>query len=234
MPYRYSKARLTHRNKVTALLQTESETYRAKPLSKPAKDNALCGAMLLCSAAFESYIEDLISDWATAITSNSIQTDKLPKSVRLFLLNNPRVLAAYRRFFYDGDEGALFTSLESAMLGGSIVFAHDGRPVPLFAAGAVYNKVKYPSPRNLAKLFKRLGIGDPFGTLNRIAKVDVAARMESFNDVRTAMAHSGVPPGLSRTDVRDHIASSTRTVGYIDRMFYNYVSQSIGYNCWEV
>ena len=96
----------------------------------------------------------------------------------------------------------------------------------------MYSDVKYPSTKNLRKLFRRLGIDPVFDRLNAVAKRDVESLLTSFNDVRTEMAHQGMPIGMSVGDIKARINDISLVVGYIDRLFYSHVSKTTGVVCW--
>jgi hypothetical protein len=111
-------------------------------------------------------------------------------------------------------------------------FAIDGRPLPAFSIASVYADRKYPSPKNLRRLFNRLGLPNIFALLNRLARRDTEALLTSFNDLRTEMAHSGMPVGLSSGDIRHRIKDVQLVVGCIDRTFYSHVCGPVGFQCW--
>lgn|ERR1035441_543361 len=234
MAYRQSRARRRFDVEVGRLLGTVREAHSSKCSSSAVREFALCSAVLLCSARMESYIEDLLADWGGAVKTQILTTEKLPRRIRAFLLNQPAVVAAYRQYIVDGDEAGILTKLETLIGGPHYDFAIDGRRVPPFAVEVVYKDRKYPSPKNIRKLFGRFGVMNVFDELDRIARRDTEAMLTSFNDLRTEMAHVGVPVGLNAADIKQHIQNVQTLVGYIDRMFFGHVSRSVGAACWMV
>lgn len=234
MAYRRSRARTRFDTEVARLLDTVREAHSHRCTSSRVREFALCSTVLLCSARMESYLEDLLADWGNAVKARALTTEKLPKRIRAFLLNQTAISAAYRQYVVDGDESAVLTKLESLIGGIYYDLAIDGRSVPPFAVETVYKDRKYPSPRNLRRLFGRFGISNVFDELNRIARRNTEAMLISFNDLRTAIAHSGVPVGLNASDIKQHVRNVQAVVGYIDRMFFTHMSKSVGADCWTI
>jgi hypothetical protein len=234
MAYRCSRARKRFEIETKVLLEAVREAYSARCQSIAVRELALCSAVLLCSAKLESYLQDLFDDWGSSVCRSAVATERLPRRTRAFLLSQAAVLSAYRHFISDQDEGALLDRLEVLVGQPHWDFAIDGRSVPPFAASVVYEGRKYPSPDNLRRLFNRFGVSKVFNELNRVAKRDTKAMLVSFNDLRTEMAHSGMPVGLNATDIKQHIRDVRAIVGYIDRVFYSHVSGSVGDVCWTV
>jgi hypothetical protein len=79
-------------------------------------------------------------------------------------------------------------------------------------------KKKYPSPRNLPHLFKRLGVKQIWALVGRAGKMNGELILTSLNDLRTGIAHEGkVPPGFSLADFRDRLEQMRRFVAALDR-----------------
>ena len=232
MAYRQSRARRRFDAEVKRLLETVREAYSQECSSTAVREFALCSAVLLCSARMESYVEDLLADWGSAVKVQVLTTERLPKRMRAFLLNQPAIFSAYRQYIVDGDEAGVLTRLEALIGSAYYDLAIDGRRIPPFAVEAVYRDRKYPSPKNLRRLFGRFGVSNVFDELNRIARRNTEAMLTSFNDLRTEIAHVGVPVGLNATDIKQHVRNVQAVVGYIDRMFFSHVSKSIGADCW--
>lgn len=234
MPYRRSRARKRFDTETVALLDTLKETFSSKCDSVKTRKIALCGAVLLCSAMIESYLEDLIGDWGNVLKTPFLTTDNLPRRMRAFLLKDPAIVEAYRRYICFQDEMELLRRLE-ALLGNALhEFAFDGRGIPAFPVSAVYKDRKYPSPKNLKRLFYRFDFNNIFDELGRLARRDVEAALTSFNDLRTEMAHGGMPVGLTKDDIKNRIREVRQIVGYVDRAFYSHVAKSIGAGTWTI
>jgi len=148
------------------------------------------------------------------------------------LLNDPAIEKIYKRFGFDENEASFLPALAKLLGSPHFQFSKDGEVIPAFQVMRFYTGVKYPSPKNLRRLFRRLGIDPLFSGLSAIAKRDVESLLTSFNDVRTEMAHEGMPVGLSVGDIKMRIKDIALVVGYIDRLFYNHVRKTTGPACW--
>jgi hypothetical protein len=235
MPYLRSRARKRFDFETGNFLKTLGEAYSSSCSSASVRAFALCSAVMLCSARIESYLEDLLGDWSQSVKAPHLTTNNLPKRTRAFLLNHTGVSAAYRRYVCYGSESELLTKLEAQVIGQTAYeFAIDGRAIPAFPINAIYKDRKYPSVRNLQELFNRFGFPNIFDELNRIGRRDTKALLVSFNDLRTEMAHSGMPVGLTPGDIRLHVKNMRSLVGYIDRVFYSHVAKTLGAARWVV
>ncbi len=232
MPYRYSRARKQFGADLNVIRTTLREAYSPKCTSQRVKEYALCSAVILTSAKLETYLETLISDWCKAFATNGLLTDSLPLSTRAFLFNDPGIEAAYKKLVYQADESRFLPEIGSLVGNSVFLFGKNGEPVPAFQARRVYSDSKYPSPRNIKRLFRRCGIDPLFPRLDSLAKQNVEYLLTSFNDVRTEMAHQGMPIGLSSGDVKARIADAKLVAGYIDRVFYAHVVKTTGAASW--
>lgn len=234
MPYSRSRARKRFEAEISQVLGALREAFSSKCSSPQVRELAMYGAILLASAKVESYIEDLIADWGSSVRSSAPTTEKLPTRMRAYLLNRPELLSAYRKFVCFQDEREFLSEVESFVGGTHYEFGIDTRSVPTFDTELVYKDRKFPSPRNIKRLFDRFGFTNVFGDLNRVSKRDVEALLTSFNDLRNEMAHVGKPVGLTHTDIRDRINEVQSIVGYIDRVFYQHTCKSVGNAYWTV
>jgi hypothetical protein len=234
MPYCYSRARKQFNADIVVIDSTLKAAFSPKCTVNSVREYALCSAVILTSAKFETYLETLVADWCRALLANGLLTDSLPLSTRAFLLNDPAVENAYRRLVYRQDESVFLPEIGDLVGNPAFLFAKNGEPVPVFQARRLYSDSKYPSPKNLKRLFRRCGIEPIFSKLAAVAKKNVENLLTSFNDVRTEMAHEGMPIGLSARDVRARIADARSVVGYIDRVFYAHVVATTGTGCWTV
>jgi len=232
MPYHYSHARKQFIADLISIKTALNDAYSPKCSSGVVREYALCSAIVLTSAKVETYLETLVADWGKAVLGANLKTDALHRHIRAFLLNDPSIEKIYKRLGFDGNEGTFIPALALQLGSGPFKFSKDGENIPPFPIARVYSDVKYPSPKNLRKLFRRLGIDPIFPRLNAIAKRDVESLLTSFNDTRTEMAHQGMPIGMSVGDIRARIKEVTLVVGYVDRLFYSHVCKTTGAVCW--
>ncbi|WP_109488443.1 HEPN domain-containing protein [Occallatibacter savannae] len=234
MPYRYSRARKQFIADVGVVLTTLKDAFSPACTSTSVQNYALCSAVILTSAGFESYLETLVSDWCRALLANGINTDLLPLNTRAFLLNDPAIEGAYKKFILRQNESDFLPEIGGLVGNDIFLFAKNGEVIPAFQPRRLYSDCKYPSPNNIKRLFRRCGIDSVFAKLAAVAQKNVENLLTSFNDVRTEMAHDGMPVGLSATDVRARISDAKSVIGYIDRVFYAHVRKQTGEASWTV
>jgi hypothetical protein len=195
---------------------------------------AHASAVILTSSKVESYLEDLISDWGTAIAGAGLTAATLPPEMRAFLMHGTATKSAYRKLLLQEHGERDFLRLTAAQLSfnGEYRFAVSSTLIIAGNLHSIVRDVKYPSEPNLKKLFARCGIRDIFTTLNSLSGRDVLALHTSFSDLRTEIAHSGLPAGINGKDVRDRIKEMRSLIGYIDRAFYRHVSAFTGPLVW--
>jgi len=234
MAYVYSRARKRFNAEVKDLLVSTREAESPLCTSARVRDLAHGSAVILTSAKVESYLEDLILDWGKAINSTGILAGTLPKQTRAFLLNGSSVRAAYRKLFLLEHGEKNFLELIGQHIGpsGEYRFAIGTTAISPTSINLILKDVKYPSEENLNKLFFRCGITALFTSLNTVAKRDVLPLLKSFNDVRTELAHEGLPVGINGKDVRERIRDIAAVVGYIDRAFYKHTTKLFGPSSW--
>jgi hypothetical protein len=85
-------------------------------------------------------------------------------------------------------------------------------------SAAFLEKKKYPSPKNLPQLFRRLGVKQIWAVVSSAGRMNSELILTSLNDLRTGIAHEGmVPAGFGMTDFRMRIDQMSRFVAALDR-----------------
>lgn len=234
MAYVYSRARKTFDTGINDLLVTSKEADTHLCSSARVRALAHASAVVIANTRVESYLEDLILDWAAAIGNANLTASILPGETRAFLLNGSTIRQAYRKLLLMEQGERDFVRLISSQLGaqGEYRFAIDATIINASHLRPIIDQVKYPSEANLRKLFARCGIADIFTALNAVAKRDVLPLHKSFSDLRTAIAHEGLPVGKNGKDVRDRIREIKMLIGYLDRVFYRHSNAHLGPTAW--
>jgi hypothetical protein len=217
MSYRCSRARREFETQLDLAVQ------ELAPLYKFAHEKG-CGARLLAAyyifaySQFEVYIKGIVEDSLNALNTTTPPFDKWPDlMLGYFLHKGERLGADYRRFSVDEDEGAILEKVARAAR--KIASWSTGAAAPTAANAADFlEKKKYPSPKNLPQLFKRLGVNKIWTLVGNAGKMNGQMILTSLNDLRTGIAHEGkVPPGFSLGDFRDRLNQMRRFVAAVDR-----------------
>lgn len=234
MPYFKSESRIAFDKEIGCILLVVAQACRRKSsVHGSVRDYVLCCAILLCSAKLEEYIQGILSDWALAITGCGKQVDCLPGNLRAFLLASPATVNGYRHYVAYNDEKELISSLSATLGKPHNQFAVNGASIPSIQGGQLYRDRKYPSPKNVRVLFNRLGVPNVFDQLNRSAKRDTEYVLQSFNDIRTSVAHNGIPSGLNAQDIKRHVLDVQMLVSHLDRLLFRHVCETTGHSCWR-
>jgi hypothetical protein len=182
------------------------------------------------SAAMETYVKLVLESWAFRLKTNGKSAAEVPSRVRAHTVAT-RVSSYFSRFSYTGDERELNRALESDTDLWRFLCGLDAVPAS-FGSEILLRDSKYPSIRNLKRLFARIGIDNIFDRLGSVCKMDAELKIESFQSVRTALAHEA-PPNVTLTDVRSYGSDMITIVGGIDRIVCQHLSKISGSDCWR-
>lgn len=91
---------------------------------------------------------------------------------------------------------------------------------------------KYPSIKNISAICKRFGVKDIFNAMSVIGKKDYKLIINSFNDVRTEIAHQHPSPDLGISSVVDNLKALLEVVDKLNRVLYSHIRKTSGEDCW--
>lgn len=231
MPYAYSGPLRRFMSAIKPLkgvaLSTKTATARYSQHVGPLRDCALSSTVLLGFAAFEEYLKQGIEEIFASAQANGVSVQKLPGEVRAHVS-----IAAHLERWSDMDNARLLAQLELERAAGRFAALIDGTSVSAAFSIFVLDRVKYPKPKNLKSLFKRLGVANVYGELDPIAKANTSDLLTSFHDARTALAHQGIPPGWTADDFVAKLEELTVVAKAVDRVLWSWTRQHMGQVCW--
>jgi hypothetical protein len=234
MSYRCSKAR---REFQAQLDQAEQELVPLYKLAnKQGRGSRLLAAYyVLAYSQLEAYIKSFVEDSLNTLNCSTLAFDKLPDPMLGYLLHKTEKLADdYRRYGHSEDEGAIIDRVAEAA---RKIAAWSSGAAALPAADAAHflEKKKYPSPKNLPQLFRRLGVKDIWAVIGRAGKMNGQLILTSLNDLRTDIAHEGIlPQGFGLTDFQDRFMKMRRFVAALDRgVSSHFCSRLIARTAWN-
>jgi hypothetical protein len=176
----------------------------------------------------EVYIKSLVGDSLRLVSSVSPPASQWPEMMLAYHLHKHYQLAdEYRKFSAAGDEVNLLRGI--GRISQEIQNWASGASNPAIINVDSYLEGRgYPSPRNLQRLFNRLGIASIWSQIDPISKMNNKRVLTSLNDIRTSIVHDGVvPPGFSIADHRNYTAQSFRIVIAIDRAIASHFCATI-------
>ncbi len=231
MPYRLSRARREFEREVKQLIADLRQAHRTGAADARMRSHVMCSCVLLCMGRLEVYLQDVISEWIIALGQGTTPCSALPSRLRALYVHDGAVSTAYRNYFVLDDEGRFLDAIADTFGANGYQLVAPSGTVPRLHPGRMTDK-KYPSPKNVKRLFSRLGIPNVFQRLNGRARSNMEIALQSFNDIRTAVAHDGVLPGASHRDINRHLKEMMRLVLHLDRVFYAHVLQHGGQTTW--
>ncbi len=215
------------------LLQIVDQAHSERCQLHGVRTSVLASSMLMASAKVENYLSELIGDWTDCVNASALPTCELPPAVRARFFNQSDLLGAYTSFAMTRDEHALVRKVIEFMGRDHKNFFAGTEPRPRLYSNWILAGCKYPSPDNLKSLFRRLGISDVFAELQSCARKDVEMSIRSFNDLRSALAHQGDVPGMTRGDVDAKLIEVQEFVGLLDQISFTSFGEISGHSLWR-
>jgi hypothetical protein len=217
MSYRVSRARREFESQLDTAVQELTPIYRLAQTNGNGS-RLLAAYYIFAYSQLEVYVKSFVEDSLNTFNSSTPPLEKWPDLMLGYVLHKSGKLAAdYRRFSLNDDEGAIVDKVAqmarkvAAWGAGSVGFiAVD--------AGDILERKKYPSPKNLPQLFRRLGVEKVWAVIGKAGRMNGEMILTSLNDLRTDIAHEGkVPVGFSIGDFRDRLDQMRRFVAALDR-----------------
>ena len=218
MSYRRSRAR---REFEQQLGQTRVELTQLFPaaarLPGSGGSRLLAAYYVFAFAQMEVFVKTLVEDALQAVEAAAPPLSHLPDLMVGYLIHRgDDVGAEYRRFATSEDEAALLSKVGSAAR--KVAAWNAGGPGIRLDSSAFLDKKKYPSPRNMPQLFRRLGVPNLWAVASAAGRFNAELTLTSLNDLRTAIAHDGhVPAGFGMRDFRDRLDRVQEFVAAVDR-----------------
>jgi len=233
MTYKTSRARkqlqMVYKNIKKRIRKSEN-----KKVDVDIREYVVSAAIFLAFAEIENYITDVFSDFSTCTAANVTKGSELPGNMRPHLfLQKSNATATFGNFIISNSEKEMFRSLATAFNGHARSYVDDSIQLQAFTGKDIYTTIKYPSEKNLEKLFLRIGVDKIFDKLSALLGENAKTSLQSISSLRTQLAHTGALPGISSKDVRGRLDSAERFVGAIDRILYQITTSSYNAAQWN-
>jgi len=218
MSYRCSRARREFESQLAQAVQELGPLYQHAIKCGGGGSRLLAAYYVFAFAQLEVYIKSFVEDSINALSTSSPTFDKWPDLMMGYLLHRSDSLGAdYQKFGISEDEGAILEKV--AQTARKIAAWSSGGAVPTSLEAADFlEKKKYPSPKNLPQLFRRLGVKQIWAVVSSSGRMNSELILRSLNDLRTGIAHEGrVPPGFSLGDFKSRLDQMRRFVAALDR-----------------
>lgn len=216
------------------LVDGSSSVKVASQGNQDIKELVFCSAILLTSAEVEKYIENILSSWGNYINSRSdrsrLKNSNLPKNLTNYklLLSQKGILD---NFYRDRDELKLLDALSKKPQ--ILNYAIPNNKITYIDFSKIYSDRKYPSPKNFNRLFLRLGIPTIFNVMASKSKSNMYDILDSFNSLRTQIAHGGGFVGLTKKDIVSHLSKMENFISILDQVLYDHIFSFTGQASWK-
>jgi hypothetical protein len=229
MSYRRSRARKTFESQLDLTLQELRPLHVvALKTGGGSASRLLAAYYVFAFAQLEVYVSSLVEDSLTAVTVAQPAFAKWPDLMLAYVLHRSEDLAGhYRAFGIQQDERALLTAVANTARR-LATWSGGGAALGPLDASLFLERKKYPSPKNLPQLFRRLGVGHTFAVVSAAGHFNAELTLTSLNDLRTDIAHDGlVPPSFGLADFRDRLRQMRQLVAALDRSLSTHFCTSV-------
>ncbi|WP_320172449.1 MAE_28990/MAE_18760 family HEPN-like nuclease [Maridesulfovibrio sp.] len=183
------------------------------------------------SAALEDYIKDSLTDWIYMLSSLGMTIRYVPNELVCW----SAVCAQkhiFNNFFSSGDESKVIKKYSSLCdLPALFDEEHQVKKVKSFK-GHIKDR-KYPSVKNIERLFFRFGISDVFLEMSKKGRKDYRSLLTSFSDKRNEIAHTSRDLTYTWSEIKKVVQDLKDLVDKIDRVLFSHVCKVSGSDCWR-
>lgn len=233
MPYTKSSARNQFENVINSLHELSKDVADAGLIYKSEVRQAVFRATIFqASAALEEYIRAVFEGWIYLLKLNNKKIGNLPKSL-VYCIAGKKQLEAFKNYIAYNDEAKLINSL-SDITRLSKLFNSDELVKDVVYNGEVISDKKYPAAKNIMLISKRFGINDIFTLMAIKGKKNYKLIIDSFNDIRTEIAHQYPSSDLTYEAIAKNIIDLIDFVSKVDMVIYAHVKDTSGEDCWQV
>lgn len=219
MTYKCTRARKTFETQIEQALKELVPLYKiAIRASGGGGPRLLAAYYVFAFAQLEVYVKSFVEDSVSAVKAASPTFNKWPDLMMAYLLHkNEELGAGYRKYGINEDEAAILQKVaETARKVAE--WGNGTYPFKAIDASDYLDRKKYPSPKNLPQLFRRLGVKQIWAVVSAKGKMNSELVLISLNDLRTDIAHEGkVPTGFGLSDFKDRIRQMRAFVAALDR-----------------
>lgn len=235
MSYRCSRARREFETQLEQAVREMMPLYRVA-VKNGGASRLLAAYYVFAFSQLEVYVKNFVEDSLNTLNTSGSTVENWPDLMLGFFLHKSENLAAnYRRYSVNEDEGEIIEKVAQTARR-VLSWSKGTESVAALDAADFLEKKKYPSPKNLPQLFKRLGVKKIWAVIGKAGRMNGEMILTSLNDLRTDIAHEGrVPPGFTIGDFRDRLDQMRRFVAALDRgIAMHFCSAAIPRSSWNV
>lgn len=205
-------------------------SYNNSPLTYDHKQLIYQSCIFLLSARVEDYTKNFIESILYNYRNKGAQLKQIPENSRVkAIIDNHK--DHFKSYYNQEDEKKLITKLKLAntsyqLIFDDNVFTNQIKPHNIIATN------KYPSLKNLNKVYNRLGIDNIVGKINEKSGKDLKTAFDSFLSQREAIAHQS-STSLTYDDIKRHFSNCLEFINWIDRIVYSHICKTSSSIFWK-
>ena len=220
MDYRISASRKAAIHRSREIYKNASsieELYAKKVLSSNVQQMLFQSAVVMACASVEQYLVSFFDDWL--INLQKAKFKHVPSSLKTYFLMS-RQRTSMKKLVVGGDEMQFIKETDINQQYYSVL--NERRLIKNivdFKNFKFYAGRTFPSENNIKKLFSIIGLPRVFDELKSVSNRSFVFILNSFLDVRNAIAHRQAPD-LTIDDMRNHLSAIRAFVLYLDKVLF--------------
>lgn len=233
MSYTKSRARVLFEQKVDELLVLARANKKLTGLTYDQKNKVYQSCVIFLCSAIEDYQKSIIEDCFYQMIQQHVQIANIHVNTRAYVLIK-KLVGNFRNYLFDKkNEKTTISNISNNTEMIRKLTTNEDTFDMTWLHKEIWGDKKYPSIKNLAILYNRLGIANIFASLNSKGQKDYKTKLESLTSIRESAAHSsGV--AVTYNDVKENCAFVKNFIYMLDKELYSHFSHLAGVTVWPV
>lgn len=194
------------------------------------KDYILASSVFLAHAELENYIQDIFDLYLRNLSNR--KSSEIHHELKIFLVykfmrKNEIYLSVLKK-----DEKSVFKYIDAELKNSSKHIFDKDLNINMLKGVEVYEELKYPSVKNLIKIYNRLGCNDIFNQVSRELNTDSKKILEQIATYRTSLAHNASLVGITADDIINCLNELKQFTKGLDRVLYKHVVRNYKQVFW--
>jgi hypothetical protein len=195
------------------------------------KDYILGSSIFLAHAEIENYIQDIFNLYLMNLSDkriNDIHDELKNYLVYRFMKKNDIYISLVKK-----DEKRVLDYIHEERKNGSKHIFDKDLNISSLKGAHIYEDSKYPSSKNLPKIYSRLGCNDIFSKVSAIIRQDAKNILEQIGTYRSSLAHTATLVGISVDDIILNLKNLKKFVQGLDRVLYKHIVKNYKEAFWK-
>lgn len=195
------------------------------------KEYILSSSVFLAHAEIENYIQDVFSLYLRNLSQKKFFD--LNEDLRSFLVY---------KFFKDNkihhsllanDEKSIINIIKKEASNGSKHIFDKDLKITYISGNFIYETYKYPSVKNIQKIYKRIGCDNIFNMISKEIKKNATNILERIGTYRTSLAHTATLSNITSNDLIFALNELKLFVKGLDKTLYKRIVADYNQIFWR-